>query len=143
MRRVRRTKRTVTYTESRDRFVAALAAAAEAQERGDVSAIEDGYDELDSLLPRGGGPEYDKLHVALHFWDGWIDARNHSWMYYEGISQADWPKLARGIVADLRADQEIQDERVCGRFDLHRVAQGGSTWNRLKARLRKGRAVEQ
>jgi len=59
------------------RFIAGLEAAARSHETGDFPAISAGYDQLDGELPRNAGPEFDKLHVALHFWDGWIDARNH------------------------------------------------------------------
>jgi hypothetical protein len=133
----------MTYHELRDRFATALEGAALSHERGVPSGIETGYDELDVLLPRGQGPEYDKLHVALHFWDGWIDARNHDWMYYEGIEERDWPHLARVIATDLRADREIQDERVLIRFELRSVSAGPSLWSRIMARLRGEGAVEQ
>ena len=71
----------MTYDAWRDRLATALESAAEAHDRGDLTTIDAGYEEIDALLPRGAGPEYDKLHIALHFWDGWGDARNHDWRY--------------------------------------------------------------
>ena len=47
------------YHELRQRFVAALEAAAGAHESGNLPAIETGYDELDAVLPRGAG--WDKV----------------------------------------------------------------------------------
>lgn len=96
----------------REDFALALEAAADAQEAGDLAAIEVGYDELDGLLPRNGDPRFAKLHVALRFWDGWIDSRNHDWLYYEGLQAGDWPGLARGVARRLRDDMEIVDPRV-------------------------------
>jgi hypothetical protein len=125
------------YDELRERFASSLESAAQAHEAGNLSDIETGYDALDQELPRGEGAEYDKLHIALHFWDGWIDARNHDWQYYEGIAEQDWPRLARVLAADLRADREIGEERILRHFDLRNSAARPSLWNRLRARLGK------
>jgi hypothetical protein len=113
-------KATVVYEELRERLVACLDAAVRAQESGDLRAIETGFDQLDSELPRDAGPEFDKLHVALHFWDCWIDAGNHNWLYYPGLAADDWPRLARAIVHDLQQNRDISDERVVERFDSRR-----------------------
>jgi len=123
---------TANYHELRRRFVAALEAAARAHASGDLPAIETGYAELDAALPRGANPVFDKLHVALEFWDGWIDARNHDWLYYEGIGAEEWPLLSSAVVDDLRHDRDIRDERVLERFDVRRRATRGSLWTRLK-----------
>ncbi len=106
------------YDDLRERLASYLETAAEAQEAANLPAIETDYDALDEVLPRGEGPEYDKLHIALNFWDGWIDARNHDWQYYEGIGEHDWPQLARLIASDLRADREPQEKRILQHFDL-------------------------
>ncbi len=66
----------VDYQQLRQRFLTALDAAARSQESGDFAAIETGYEELDALLPRNVDPAFDKLHSALEFWDGWIDAQS-------------------------------------------------------------------
>ena len=100
------------YEEFRRRFIACLEAAARAHESGDLPAISMGYDHLDAELPRNAGPDFDELHVALEFWDGWIDARNHDWLYYPGVGVGDWPRLARGIVDNLKEDQEWAKEQI-------------------------------
>jgi hypothetical protein len=122
----------LAYEDLRERFVVCLDAAARAQESGDLRAIEAGFDQLDSELPRDAGPEFDKLHVALHFWDCWIDASNHDWQYYPGLAAGDWPRLARAIVQDLQQNSEISDERVLERFDSHPQPTRTSLWSRLK-----------
>jgi len=133
--------RMVDYQELRRRFLMALEAASRAQESGDLAAIEADYAQLDALLPRDTDPAFDKLQTALEFWDGWIDARNHDWLYYEGIREEDWPRLARGIVDDLRRDREISDECVLQRFDWWRQAKRPSAWARLRGIFRGGSAV--
>ncbi len=129
------------YDQLRQRFIASLEAAARAHECADLQAIETGYDQLDADLPRNAGPAFAKLHVALEFWDGWIDARNHDWLYYEGLGAGDWPLLARGIVDALRQDRDITDERVLERFDFRRRAARPSLWARLKKVFRVAGAV--
>ena len=80
--------------------------------------LEPGYDEIDVSLPRGGGPEWGKLFVALSFWDGWIDASNHEWMYYSPIAESDWPTLAQEIAAALRLNREIENPVIVEKFDF-------------------------
>jgi len=120
------------YEDLRQRFVVCLDAAVRAQESGDLRAIEAGFEQLDSELPRGADPELDKLHVALHFWDCWIDASNHDWLYYPGLAAEDWPSLARTIVQDLQQNREISDERVLEHFDSHCQPAPISLWVRIK-----------
>lgn len=100
------------FDDFRARFALALEAAADAQDAGDLAAIESGYEELDGLLPRNADPRFHMLHVALMFWDGWIDSRNHDWLYYDELSASDWPVLARGVAERLRENLEIVDPRV-------------------------------
>ena len=78
----------------------------------------DGYETMDLSLPRNVDRRWSKIFVALRFWDGWIDASNHEWRYYEPLEAADWPALARDIAAALRADREITDPVVLRWFGL-------------------------
>ena len=84
---------------------------------------ESGYEEMDESLDRGGGPEWNKLLIALSFWDGWIDASNHQWRYYEPITEREWPLLAIEIAAALRADREIDNAVIRQTVDFS--AKGG------------------
>ena len=106
----------MNYPDARTEFISALTAAANAHDSNEFANIDVGYEKLDGELPRDSGTEFDKLFVALSFWDGWIDARNHNWQYYDPIRKEDWPELARKIVRDLEADQEIHDRTVLKRF---------------------------
>ena len=90
-------------------------AAAHAAERFD--AIGRAFDGVESRFPRGVEPELAPLHVALAFWDGWIDARNHGWPSGP-IARDAWPELARSVAADLEAGREITSPLVLARFDL-------------------------
>ena len=78
----------------------------------------EGHEDIDAALPRNRDPRWDKVFIALHFWDGWIDATNHAWRYYEPLQQSDWRHLARELAADLRADREITNPVVLGRFNF-------------------------
>jgi len=87
----------------------------------------DGYAVMDASIARGSESHWNKIFVALQFWDGWIDASNHEWRYYEPIMAADWPKLAREIAGALRADCEITNPVVLDRFGIRGPAQAGNT----------------
>ena len=130
----------LSYSEAKQHMINALIRAADAHENARLAEVDVSYDNLDGELPRNVGPEFDKLFLALSFWDGWIDARNHDWEYYKGIRAEDWPRLARGIVADLEADREITDELVRSHFDFKNEGQRPGMFRRLSEfLLRKGR----
>lgn len=74
--------------------------------------------EFRSALRQGGDQRYQKLVVAIQFWDAWILARNTDWLEYEHIPEASWGELASGVAADLLADRDISDPRVRAAFDL-------------------------
>lgn len=105
-----------SYSEARQLLINNLTHDATAHEAGRFQDIGLDFDELDYNLPRDGGPEFDKLLLALTFWDGWIDARNHEWQYYEGIEEGDWPVLARRIAQALEMGDEITEPKVLARF---------------------------
>jgi len=77
-----------------------------------------GYMDLQSTLRHGGDQRYQKLIVALNFWDAWILARNTDWLEHEQIPEFLWPALALVVAADLDADRDITDPRVRRAFDL-------------------------
>ena len=110
--------RVLDYDEARKAFIAELTRDAEAHEAGRYEEIGAEFDRVDSDLPRGQGPAFDKLLIALDFWDCWIDARNHNWQYYKGINERDWPMLARTIVKALESDEDITNPLVLSHFDF-------------------------
>ena len=111
-----------SYAVARDYLVAALTRDAAAHEAGRYREIGGGFDRtpdfdaIDAERPRGEGPGARRLRLAIDFWGGWIDARNHGWRYYEPIREADWPALARRVAADLAADRDVTDPVVLAHF---------------------------
>ena len=92
-----------------------LLAAAAAQDRGDIWAIDDGFDEFEARIA-ANAPATAQLATVLRFWDGWIDARNHDWQYYDPIMEADWPILARQVAAELSSSAPLSNEIVLREF---------------------------
>ena len=125
-----------SYAEAKQRVIDGLTHDADAHESGRYGDIGIGFDEFDAGLPRDDDTKLHKLFIALAFWDGWIDARNHDWQYYEGINEADWPVLAKRIVASLAEDQEITEPVVLRRFDLQESQPRKKFVNSLLGRLR-------
>ena len=107
----------LTYAAARDALVKELCANALDHEAQRYDTIGRRFDRLEHEFPIGTAPELGRLHIALTFWDGWIDARNNGWPR-ELIKESDWPTLARSVAADLAADHDISNKTVLSRFDL-------------------------
>lgn len=103
----------MTYEEARDKMAGWLERHADAS----LNRPEEGFDEMDGLVPRVPESRWKKVFIALNFWDGWLDASNHDWQYYEPICELDWPVLARTVAEDLRADREVTSPLVLALFD--------------------------
>lgn len=102
---------------ARDALVAHLRDDAAMHDAERFDAIGRRFDGIENHFPRGVAPELAALHVALAFWDGWIDARNHGWPSGP-IARTAWPALARSVAADLEAGRPISAPLVLARFDL-------------------------
>src|SRR5438105_8271348 len=126
---------TLTYVQARDILVAELRANAADHRAERYDAIGRRFDRVEHQFPTGTAPELGRLHIALTFWDGWIDARNNGWPRGP-IAVADWPALAEQVAADLAADRDISNAVVLSRFDI--VAHPGlnERVQTLAARLR-------
>jgi hypothetical protein len=107
----------LTYGAARDTLVEYLRADAQAHRAGQFDEIGRRFDRLEYQFPTGIAVELAKLHIALAFWDGWIDARNNGWPRGP-IAVTDWPTLADAVAEDLAADQDISATLVRARFDL-------------------------
>ena len=125
----------MTYEDARDALTLHLRRDAEAHEAGRFDAVGRGFDAVERHFPCGIAPELGRLHVALAFWDGWIDARNHCWPAGP-IAPGAWPALARGVAADLEADRDITAPLVLARFDLVAHPKLNERVQNLAARLR-------
>ena len=125
----------LTYAAARDALVNELRSNALDHEAQRYDTIGRRFDRLEHEFPIGTAPELGRLHIALAFWDGWIDARNNGWPR-EVIKENDWPTLARGVAADLAADHDISNATVLSRFDLVANPRLNERVQTLAARLR-------
>jgi len=130
----------LTYEAARDTLVGELRADAAAHRAECYDSIGRRFDRLEYEFPRGTAPPLAKLHIALAFWDGWIDARNNGWPR-SPIALAEWASLAEQVAADLAADHEITAPLVLARFDLIAHPHLNERVQTLAARLR-GRAAD-
>jgi len=125
----------LTYDAARDALVAELRADAAAHRLGNYDAIGRRFDRLEYEFPRGTAPELAKLHIALAFWDGWIDARNNGWPRGP-IALEQWPDLAEQVAERLAANRNIAAPLVLARFDLVAHPRLNERVQTLAARLR-------
>ena len=93
---------------------------AEAHEAGSWNYLDKEFEETESAVPREGYPEIETLLMALEFWRAWIDASREDWVRPGAIGEADWPRLARRIVAALESDLEIDDPVIVNEFGPRR-----------------------
>jgi hypothetical protein len=125
----------MTYAEARDALVMHLRQDADAHEAENYDAIGRRFDAVEYRFPRGTEPELGRLHIALAFWDGWVNARNHG--FPPGpIGIAQWPELARAVAADLQADRDLANDDVLAQFDLVAHPRLNERVQILAARLR-------
>lgn len=125
----------LTYATARDTLVQELLRDAENHVASRYDEIGRRFDRLEHDFPTGTAHELGRLHIALAFWDGWVDARNNGWPRGP-IDEADWPVLAQRVAADLAADHDITDPLVLARFDLVANPRLNERVQTLAARLR-------
>ncbi|HVA56453.1 MAG: hypothetical protein WBQ26_02825 [Gemmatimonadaceae bacterium] len=125
----------LTYTVARDTLIEFLRADAKAHAAGRYDEIGRRFDRLEHQFPTGNAPELGRLHIALAFWDGWIDARNNGWPRGP-IALDAWPGLAEQVADDLAHDREISSPLVLDRFDLVAHPNLNERVQTLAARLR-------
>lgn len=129
----------LTYAAARDTLVEQLRADARAHRAEKFDEIGRRFDRLEYEFPVGTTPELGKLHIALAFWDGWIDARNHGWPRGP-IASTEWPALAESVADDLAGDRELSSPLVLARFDLLTHPRLNERVQTLAARLRQRQA---
>ena len=122
----------MTYDEVRAFVAAALDSAADAHEAGRYSELAPLFQKVDVPETRGDGPQFAKIGLALNFFDGWVDASNHEWRYYEGFTRDDWPRLARIVATALRTDREIPAQQVLERFGVRQSVRDPSILQRIR-----------
>lgn len=131
----RRETRTVDEELTVEVLASALEADADSHDAGRHDDVGERYDDvLGEVLPFWDS-HARTLSMGFHFWDCWVDARNHDWNYYPDAREGDWPRLARAVAAALRSGQDPD-----GVPDALLVA-GPTLRQRLMARLRRTRPV--
>lgn len=131
-----------SYATARDTLIEQLRRDALAHRSERYDEIGRRFDRLEHEFPKGGASQLAKLHIALAFWDGWIDARNNGWPRGP-IALADWPRLAEELAADLAGDREVTSPMVLARFDLVAHPNLNERVQTLAARLRGRGAADQ
>ena len=129
----------LTYAAARDTLVAELRRDAAAHRAEQYDQIGRRFDRVEHDFPIGTSPELGKLHIALTFWDGWIDARNNGWPRGP-IAMDDWPALADAVADDLARDRDITLPVVLARFDVVAHPHLNERVQTLAARLRQRNA---
>ena len=127
--------RDLTYAAARDLLAAQLRADARNHRKGLYDEIGRRFDRIEHEFPTGTSSELGKLHIALTFWDGWIDARNNGWPRGP-VAEQDWPDLADSIATDLEHDRDITHPTVLARFDVVRHPKLNERVQILATRLR-------
>lgn len=125
----------LTYVAARDTLATQLRNDARSHRAGQYDEIGRRFDRIEHDFPVGTEPELGKLHIALTFWDGWIDARNNGWPRGP-IDERGWPELAESVAADLEADRDISHPMVLDRFDVVRHPKLNERVQILSSRLR-------
>ena len=123
------------YSAARDTLVKELLHNAKDHAAGVFDAIGRRFDRVEHEFPTGTEPELGRLHIALTFWDGWINSRNNGWPRGP-IAIADWPVLAERVATDLAADRDITDPTVLACFDVVSHPRLNERVQTLAARLR-------
>ncbi len=116
-------------------LASALEADADAHEAGRLDAVGERYDNVLAELTPLWDSHARLLSMGFHFWDCWVDARNHDWNYYPDAQEDDWPRLARAVAAALRTGGE--PDGVPPRL----LMSPPTLWQRLRARYRGHRPV--
>lgn len=83
-------------------LASALEADADAHEAGHHDVVGERYDDVLGEVQPFGDAHAAALSMGFHFWDCWVDARNHDWRYYPDATEADWPTMARAVALALR-----------------------------------------
>lgn len=102
--------------QAREHAINYLSQAIESHERGDFLSVGDGFDEYDQMLPRQEISADDLLYITLEFWESWADTAEHTWEFYPPFTESDWPKLARILLEDLKANRKVTDKTILDHF---------------------------
>lgn len=72
-------------------LASALEADADAHEAGRLDAVGERYDNIRAKVSPFWDSHARLLSMGFHFWDCWVDARNHDWNYYPDAQETTGP----------------------------------------------------
>lgn len=98
----------VRPSDAYELLATALELDAAAHESGRVADIGASYDTTADAVEELGDPDLNVIE-GFHFWERWIDARNHNWFNYPGTTFDDWPVFARRMASALRRGHRPED----------------------------------
>jgi len=107
------------YDAARQALVDGLTDDASAHDAGRYAEVGWRFTAIRDAVARQDASVAGRLHVALCFWRGWMQARDRRWQAPSadgGIATADWPRLARRIASDLALDRDVSDPTVRRHF---------------------------
>lgn len=119
------------FDEARKLAIRCLEKALIAHENDDVFSIEDGLEEYELLMHREEIKANSLLCLALEFWSGWSDSAVHDWNFYEPLSKEDWPRLAKILLSDLKANREVTNKEIISNFNVTSKQKAGSILSRI------------
>jgi hypothetical protein len=103
-------------SKAADILANALEVDAIAHESGQQHKIGEKFDDVMSEISSLNDIPPRLSYLAINFWDSWQDSRNHEWLYYEPITESDWPRLAREISHSLRSGSLPNNQDLIDRF---------------------------
>ncbi len=86
------------------------------QEHGAVRDFGGNYDSTYGRILEINSDYDESVAFAFSFWDGWVDASDHEWRYYDPIRESDWPRLAREVALAVRSGELPANERFLDRL---------------------------
>jgi hypothetical protein len=96
-------------TEANEIIAEALEAAALLQEQGLSNRIGAECDATFARIVKADRHYDESVAFALAFWDCWINAAKLNWRCQETVAEADWPRYARQVTADVRSGSVPDD----------------------------------
>jgi uncharacterized membrane protein YeaQ/YmgE (transglycosylase-associated protein family) len=110
---------TPAYDAARQALVGYLIEDAVAHETGHYAEIGRQLPAIRATVAREDPAWNPRLRLALRFWLGWTEARDHQWAVRDeekSLAKGDWPRLARAIASDLALDRDTMDPAILTRF---------------------------
>ena len=109
---------TYSYEEAKSALINILKRESMLHRTKQYGSLGETFDAVDAQLPRNSGSEFNKLFLAFNFWEGWLDACEHDWFFYEPITESDWPNYADIIISDLENNFDTQNSVLIEKFTI-------------------------